>query len=928
VTSNSLATTASLKAAQVASGLLLLESGVRTVTTRVLIQSKLESYLIGNASVDFGPANQDLGASLASQDRKGFLLQSRLFSPIAPPPSRQGNYTLVEVTGEGVYGTIQLPVNGSDGRPLYLGDPGYGYPPMLYPNLTYSPGVTSPITLYRNTTLNASSILVLGPYMTNASFGLLSMTVPIIDNGDDALELGWLTMVVDATFVVQPLQSPEGLQDTGVSLLIGPSNRTNKFAPGILWNSPPQLVPNNLTVHYVIPPNGTTGRHDPYKFGGGHTNFSWLAFPAVKKALTVPTGQRNNAGSVVSTKDEDGFSVSVGYAVANTDVVDWLVMVELAHSEVWAPIYHLRVILITCVFSTAAILIIIALPLAHFSTSPIRRLREATANSIDPPGHIPEDDVSGTDAVFPSDQVARKEGFFGAIPRLRRRKATETTRRKRHAFRIPSKVKDHKHFIKDELSDLTATFNEMCDELMVNYERLEERVRQRTAELEESKKAAEAANEMKTLFVANISHELKTPLNGIIGTAQTALAENNNGNLKRDMKTIYSQGDLLQKLIEDLLSFSKNQIAHTIVLEEKEFRTRDLGTQIYAVFDRMAVERKINLRVEYEGAHDSNTLESSGGDGRKIYGPFGTGRVKDMILWGDKTRILQVMINLTSNALKFTPEGGAVLVVVRCTGFAEVARKESFGSRQNTSSGRNSRSRVYSNTSEFSAESSLRQAIGPGGSSMRTNSPPASSRELMFEFEVRDSGPGVPPGLQEKIFEPFFQGDMQLSKKYSGTGLGLSICKQLAALMHGSISLQSDGGEASGSAFKMLIPLRHVASRANSTTSSVSNASPRASMDEKKDGKGSENLVTSAQSFPGPDVADAPPRLVGLSAPFFAAGKTEGADADKLGGRRLRILIAEDNKTNQTVLLKMLRIENIFNVDVAEGTCCAHRCAG
>jgi osomolarity two-component system sensor histidine kinase SLN1 len=900
---------------------LLLESGVRTVTTRVQIQSILEEYIAGNTSVNFGPANSDLGASLASQDRKGFLLQSRLFSPIAPPPSRDGNYTLVEVTGEGVYGTVQLPVNGSDGKPLYLGDPGYGYPPMLYPNLTYSPGATSPITLYRNTTLNVSSILVLGPYMTNASFGLLSMTVPIIDNDNDVVELGWLTMVVDATFIIQPLQSPEGLGNTGVSLLIGPSNRTNKFTPGILWNSKPQHVPDNYTVHYVIPPNGTT-RHNPFVFGGSRTNFSWLAYPAVKEALTVSTGQRNNAGSVVSTKDEDGFWVSIGYAMATTDVVDWLVMVELAHSEVWAPIYHLRVILITCVFCTAAILIIISLPLAHFSTSPIRRLREATANSIDPPGHIPEDDVSGTDAVFPSDQVARKEGFFGAFPRLRRRKTTDNnTQRRRHAFRIPSKVKDHKHFIKDELSDLTATFNEMCDELMVNYERLEERVRQRTAELEESKKAAEAANEMKTLFVANISHELKTPLNGIIGTAQTAQAENNIGNLKRDMKTIYSQGDLLQKLIEDLLSFSKNQIAHTIVLEEKEFRTRDIGIQIYAVFERMAVERQINLRVEYEGPHDASTPEASGGDGRKIFGPPGTGRVKDMILWGDKTRILQVIINLTSNALKFTPEGGSVLVVVRCTGFAEIARKESFGSRQNSSSGRNSRSRVYSNTSEFSGESSLRQAIGPGGSSMRTNSPPANSRELMFEFEVRDSGPGVPPALQEKIFEPFFQGDMQLSKKYSGTGLGLSICKQLAALMRGSISLQSDGGEASGSAFTMSIPLRHVASRANSTTSSMSGTSPRASMDEKRD-KGAEKLVAGAQGFPGPGAADAPPRLVGLSAPFFAAGKAkEAAEEDKLGGRRLRILIAEDNKTNQTVLLKMLRMEKIFNVDVAEGTC-------
>jgi osomolarity two-component system, sensor histidine kinase SLN1 len=80
-------------------------------------------------------------------------------------------------------------------------------------------------------------------------------------------------------------------------------------------------------------------------------------------------------------------------------------------------------------------------------------------------------------------------------------------------------------------------------------------VEQRTAELEESKQVAEAANKMKTLFVANISHELKTPLNGIIGTAQTAQAETNISSLKRDMRTIYMQGEILQRLIEDVLSF-------------------------------------------------------------------------------------------------------------------------------------------------------------------------------------------------------------------------------------------------------------------------------------------------------------------------------------------------------------------------------------
>lgn len=163
--------------------------------------------------------------------------------------------------------------------------------------------------------------------------------------------------------------------------------------------------------------------------------------------------------------------------------------------------------------------------------------------------------------------LARKEGFLATISawrhghRLTPAEKKEASRRK--AFRIPSKVKDHKHLIQDELSELTTTFNEMTDELMLQYTKLEERVQERTAELELSKKAAEEANEAKTLFVANISHELKTPLNGIIGTAQLAQAETSLSQIKKDMRTIYSHGDLLLKLIEDLLMFRYAQTLST-----------------------------------------------------------------------------------------------------------------------------------------------------------------------------------------------------------------------------------------------------------------------------------------------------------------------------------------------------------------------------
>jgi len=89
--------------------------------------------------------------------------------------------------------------------------------------------------------------------------------------------------------------------------------------------------------------------------------------------------------------------------------------------------------------------------------------------------------------------------------------------------------------------------------------------------------------------------------------------------------------------------------------------------------------------------------------------------------------------------------------------------------------------------------------------------PPANSRTYLFAFDVQDTGPGIAPDFQDKIFEPFVQGDLGLNRRFGGTGLGLSICKQLATLMGGRISLTSVVG--TGSTFTMTIPLRYVGNR-------------------------------------------------------------------------------------------------------------------
>ena len=387
-------------------------------------------------------------------------------------------------------------------------------------------------------------------------------------------------------------------------------------------------------------------------------------------------------------------------------------------------------------------------------------------------------------------------------------------------------------------------------------------------------------------------------------------------------------------------------MGHSITIEEKEFRAREISTQLMTIFDKTAAERDINLTVNFEGSTDEMNAESSGINERKEFGPFGTGRVKDMLLWGDKTRILQVVINLTSNSLKFTPAGGSVTVNIRCLGDAELSLSRKASTMSKPNSGRNSRQKVYSSseTSEATPPKKLDTAneinvmekpaaLSPFQMAQRTASPPPGARDLMFEFEVHDTGPGVPEHLKKRIFEPFFQGDMQLSKKYSGTGLGLSICSQLAILMKGSITLKSEEGQ--GSSFTMRIPLKYVGSRSDSTASSTAEhmGSARNSVEEispvtaTDDAKSNRSVQTTMKSeATSLFESSSQPRLIGLSAPFFVPSTSppttshENRNPTERGERilNLKILVADDNKTNQMVAVKMLRLENICEVAIAE----------
>jgi osomolarity two-component system sensor histidine kinase SLN1 len=429
--------------------------------------------------------------------------------------------------------------------------------------------------------------------------------------------------------------------------------------------------------------------------------------------------------------------------------------------------------------------------------------------------------------------------------RKRKPDSEQAHERTRRSFKIPGKVQDRKHFVVDELSELTKTFNDMSDELVHQYSVLDKKVEERTQELQISKKAAEAANESKTLFIANISHELKTPLNGILGMCAVCMEENDITRIKQSLRTLYKSGDLLLHLLEDLLSFSKNQIGQHLSLEEKEFRLADIRSQILTIFDKQVREGHINFSVTFltsDNIDFGNSRTGTPGQERQsldtklpAIGPLGTGRLKDMCLWGDQHRILQIIINLVSNSLKFTPTGGRVEVRIKCLGEVEDggpgadASGSSSYSRGSGRAGR-ARSRIGSGSSN-SNSSKTRSTTSPArvkGTAISINpldpkatphiyvreqspTPPPHAKPYMFEFEVEDTGPGIPPAMQHKVFEPFVQADLGLSKKFGGTGLGLSICQQLANIMGGSIELKSEVGV--GTTFAVRIPLKYVKDR-------------------------------------------------------------------------------------------------------------------
>jgi signal transduction histidine kinase/DNA-binding response OmpR family regulator/HAMP domain-containing protein len=289
--------------------------------------------------------------------------------------------------------------------------------------------------------------------------------------------------------------------------------------------------------------------------------------------------------------------------------------------------------------------------------------------------------------------------------------------------------------------ELHAT-NEELQEKAQLLENEKKQVEAKNFEIEMARRAVEEKAEQlaltskfKSEFLANMSHELRTPLNSLLILSKL-LADNQQGNLNEKQtefaRTIHSAGTDLLNLINDILDLSKIE-SGTVAIEIGEMSLAGLKQHMERTFSQLASEKNLDFEIDFD-EDLPQTIRT------------------------DEKRLQQIVLNLLSNAFKFTSEGSVTL------------------------------------------------SVRPAHGGWSVTHPVLREVDTAIEISVSDTGIGIPADKQRLIFEAFQQADGTTSRKYGGTGLGLSISREIANLLGGEIQVRSTVGK--GSKFTLYVPLK------------------------------------------------------------------------------------------------------------------------
>ncbi|MDH5389356.1 MAG: ATP-binding protein [Gammaproteobacteria bacterium] len=241
-------------------------------------------------------------------------------------------------------------------------------------------------------------------------------------------------------------------------------------------------------------------------------------------------------------------------------------------------------------------------------------------------------------------------------------------------------------------------------------------------ELKKARDDAERMSRTKGEFLANMSHEIRTPMNGVIGTLQLLEDTKLNETQREYVEIAYKSADSLMSILNDILDLSKIE-AGQLEFEAIPFDLREVVNDVVVLHSLKAEQMGIYLNSNVEEAVPRNVI-------------------------GDPTRMRQVMVNLISNAIKFTSEGGVSVHI-------KLKLKD--------------------------------------------------EKDALIRVEVMDTGIGIPKSKHQKLFVAFSQADGSTTRKYGGSGLGLTIVRQLVEMMKGNLGVDSEVGK--GSKFWFVIPL-------------------------------------------------------------------------------------------------------------------------